>query len=160
MIYPFDDVMSEDKNNEIYNFLLNETQYSYGERDRPHHTPVGMVVELDGTDLGNYLRDVAISKFDKLDGLELQRSYVNLFLPNDRPYFHQDGDVFTCLFYITPQYDIGEGGETQFIVNNIIQGLPPRPARLVVFDGEMWHRATSYRSHPRLTAAVKFEKKK
>ena len=44
MIYPFDDVMSEDKNNEIYNFLLNETQYSYGERDRPHHTPVGMVV--------------------------------------------------------------------------------------------------------------------
>ena len=159
MIVPFDDVMPEEQNNEIHEFLLRDSHFKYGERDRLDLEPVGMVVELDNTDLSKYLAEIAASKFEQLKGLELQRSYVNLFLPNDRPYFHQGGEVFTCLFYLTPQYDIDEGGETQFIVNNMIHGLPPRPARLVVFDGMLWHRATSYRSHPRLTAAVKFVKK-
>tara|TARA_Y100000813_G_C24107300_1_gene326032 strand:+ start:271 stop:750 length:480 start_codon:yes stop_codon:yes gene_type:complete len=159
MIFPFDDVMPEGKHNEIYDLLLHKSHFKYGERDRPNLEPVGMVLELDNTDLAKYLAEIATSNFDRLKGLELQRSYVNLFLPNDRPYFHQDGEVYTCLFYFTPQYDIDEGGETQFIVNNMIQGLPPRPARLVVFDGMLWHRATSYRTYPRLTAAVKFIKK-
>lgn len=158
MILPFDDVMSQEKNDELYKFLLVENKFSYGERDRLGLEPVGLSLEIDDPDLFNFLSDIAKSKFDRLQNLELQRAYVNLFLPNDRPYFHQDGHVYTCLFYITPQYDIDEGGETQFIVNNIIQGLPSRPGRLVIFDGELWHRATSYRSHPRLSIALKFIK--
>ncbi|MEQ8503780.1 MAG: 2OG-Fe(II) oxygenase [Rhodospirillales bacterium] len=158
MIFPFDDVMSEEKNKELYEFLLRDNTYRYGERDRAHLVPVGLSLEIDDTEMFNFLGDIAKSNFGRLKDLELQRAYVNLFLPNDRPFFHQDGDVYTCLFYVTPQYDIDEGGETQFIVNNLIQGLPPRPGRLVVFDGELWHRATSYRSHPRLTVALKFIK--
>ena len=158
MILPVDEVMSDAKNDELYKFLLIENTYRYGERDREGLEPVGMSLEIEDPELFNFLADIAKSKFDRLQDLELQRAYVNLFLPNDRPYFHQDGNVFTCLFYVTPQYDMDEGGETQFIVNNIIQGLPPRPGRLVIFDGMMWHRATSYRSHPRLTVALKFIK--
>lgn len=158
MISPHDDLITEQQNKELYELFLHGSKFEYGERDRPELEPVGMIFELENPDVFNFLAGVAISAFDRLKGLELQRAYVNLFLPNDRPYFHQDGHVYTCLFYITPQYDVDEGGETQFIVNNLIQGLPPRPGRLVIFDGELWHRATSYRSHPRLTAALKFVK--
>ena len=158
MIFPFDDALSEEKNKELYEHFLYECKFSYGERDRIDLEPVGMSLELEDPEIFQSLAGIAQSKCEQLHGLELQRAYVNLFHPNDRPYFHQDGHVYTCLFYVTPQYGIDEGGETQFIVNNIIQGLPPHPGRLVVFDGELWHRATSYRSHPRLTVALKFNK--
>src|SRR5690606_28992232 len=130
----------------------------YGEKDRQGLPPVGMVFEIQDQNLFKFLADTAIANFATLKDLKLDRAYVNLFLPNDRPYFHKDGNVYTCLFYVTPPYDVDEGGETQFIVNDMIKGLPSIPGRLVIFDGELWHRATSYRSHPRLTVALKFLK--
>jgi hypothetical protein len=62
------------------------------------------------------------------------------------------------LFYITPKYDYDEGGETQLLIDGNIIGIRPIPSRLLIFDGNVMHKATSYRSKPRLTVAFKYHK--
>lgn len=157
MINVYDNIMSKEDNDQIYYNLLYNNSYSYGETDKEGYPPTGMVLQLDDASI-NDLKNIAISNYPELKDLQTQRAYVNLFFPNERPFFHEDGNVYTALFYITPDYDIDEGGETQFIIDNNITGVLPKPCRLVIFDGELNHRATSYRSYPRITIALKFYK--
>ena len=179
MIEIYDDVCTYKENIELYNVLLNG-RFEYGEFDLPHHPPTGLIATIDQTsDVFKRLLELIRSKPSKNLSLNNQtnllrdahkysgivfeghsgvsvRSYVNLFLPNERPFFHPDGNVITCLFYFTPEYDIDEGGETQFYVDSQLLGVLPKPGRLVVFDGNIQHRATSYRTKPRITVAIKF----
>ena len=92
-----------------------------------------------------------------LKNMTLYRTYLNLFIPNEQPSFHIDGDnTVTCLYYLNPSLDPNEGGETQFFIEEEIRGIISKPGRLIVFDGRLLHRATSFKSHPRLTLAFKF----
>ena len=81
-----------------------------------------------------------------------------LFQPFERPKYHVDGDVTTCLFYINPEVDANEDGATYFIEQDRYVGIPPKPGRLVVFDGNVQHRASTFRSMPRLSVAFKYTK--
>lgn len=183
MIEIYDDVCSFEDNVKFYNYFL-KGHFEYGERDMPYHPPTGLISPIDekseifiqmlrvlNRDLNTSMRldnnskdgslhhNVRREVEDLLAGKEKQiRAYVNLFLPNERPFFHTDGSVITCLFYFTPHSnpDIDEGGETQFYVDKQLLGVLPRPSRLVLFDGNISHRATSFRSYPRITAAIKF----
>jgi hypothetical protein len=157
MLIVYNDVFTNDKNLELYKTILYNNSFTYGEADRNDTQPTGMVLNLslDGVLFKEFYDAVTRNHFAVKD-LEVQRAYINLFFPNENPYFHNDGNVITCLFYITPEYDIDEGGETQFVIDDNIVGIKAKPARLVVFDGKIVHRATSFRNYPRITVALKF----
>ena len=82
--------------------------------------------------------------------------YVNCFAPSETPYFHTDGKGITFLYYPNLEWNLQDGGETQFYVDGNILGVPPLPNRLVMFDGEIVHRATSFRDRYRFTVAIKY----
>ena len=113
-----------------------------------------------GPALNNMLENLLnnIYKNDEsLKNMNLYRMYMNLFIPNENPSFHIDGkNTVTCLYYLNPSLDPNEGGETQFLINEEIKGVISKPGRLTIFDGGLLHRATSFKSHPRLTLAFKF----
>ena len=157
MLIVYNDVFTNDKNLELYKTILYNNSFTYGEADRNDTQPTGMVLNLSLDDvLFKEFYDAVIRNHFAVRDLEVQRAYINLFFPNENPYFHNDGNVITCLFYITPEYNIDEGGETQFLIDDNIVGIKAKPARLVVFDGKIVHRATSFRNYPRITVALKF----
>lgn len=151
-----DNIFTEIEIKNLQNLFITQP-FTYGETDRDDTPPTGFIQEITDSTTVNYLA-LNISKyFDNLKPHKIYRSYVNLFSAREIPYFHIDGvNTITCLFYINPNYDIDEGGETQFIVDNKIIGVAPKAGRAVVFNGSIMHRATSYRSFPRLTVALKY----
>ena len=92
-----------------------------------------------------------------MEDLKLDRMYVNCFASSENPHFHIDGDYgITMLYYVNDEWDIEMGGETQFLIDDEIRGVLPFPNRLVYFDANILHKATSYRSGHRFTLALKY----
>jgi ectoine hydroxylase-related dioxygenase (phytanoyl-CoA dioxygenase family) len=50
-----------------------------------------------------------------------------------------------------------EGGETYFIQTDFIKGVSFVPGRMVLFDSNIMHKATSFRNKDRYTIALKFK---
>jgi len=96
----------------------------------------------------------------KINPSPLLRAYINLFLKDEKPYFHQDNvnkGYKTLLYYMNPQSkDFNNLGETFFYIDNEIRCVEPTPGRVVIFDAEIWHRASSLRDHDRYTIALKW----
>ena len=158
MIKVYDNV-SVVQNFDLYNFLLYQNAYVYGEKDKNEDdTPTGMVFDIKDPTLLEWFCNSAIQHHKELHNLKLARGYVNLFQPHERPHWHKDGNCGTCLFYVTPGYDIEENGETQFLEDGEIRGILPKKDRLIVFDGVLQHRATPFRNYPRITVALKYWK--
>jgi hypothetical protein len=130
--------------------------YKMGETDRPDCPPIGMVSQLEFDIMG--IPDLVEQKLNRPVG-SLIRYYVNYYAPNENPYFHDDGDCVTCLYYPTPINDYDEGGETQFLIDNQIRGILHVPDRLIEFDGRVPHKANSFRSSYRFTIALKYKRK-
>ena len=82
--------------------------------------------------------------------------YVNCFAPGENPYFHIDGSHVTFLFYANEEWNIKMHGETQFFIDNEIYGVLPYPNRMIKFNANIMHRATSFRDRHRFTLAVKY----
>ena len=152
----YDDVMSYEQNMQVYEQTIRLPFY-YGEAEKGN-PPTGMVFDIKDYKSDNFkFFDNIIKKVDSRCKT-IGRAYINLFFSCELPYFHTDGNCITCLFYITPKYDYDEGGETQLLIDNNIIGIRPIPSRLLIFDGNVMHKATSYRSKPRLTVAFKYHK--
>jgi hypothetical protein len=161
MIQVYDDVMSIENNNKLYNEMLYHLPFKYGEYDGEEHKdfPTGVVADITDNFLyRNIFQSLVFRKCEYLKQAKLERVHVTLFSPNERPFFHHDGDVTGCLFYLTPKFDLDEGGETQFFIDGNITGILPKPARMIVFDGTILHRATSFRTKPRITVSVRYKK--
>ena len=70
-----------------------------------------------------------------------------------------NGEDITFLYYVpTANWDIDDGGETQFFHNDEMIGVMPFPNRMVYFDATILHKATSFRDRWRWTVAVKYSK--
>jgi hypothetical protein len=151
----YKNIFSYQENLEIYKLIL-KRNFCHGEKDRSDTPACGMTSELKLTEpLTNLLQDKVLNI--QLDTTNLIRAYVNLFNPLDRPFFHTDGDVTTYLFYFCPKLNLDEGGETQFYIDGEVRGILPSPGSLVRFDGRISHRATSFRTMPRITVAFKYK---
>ena len=163
-----DNLFSSEQVNKFRNLMLYTCPFKYGERDNSYNKPTGVVCDFGeicnslNPEVENVLNTLFSKIFEKykyLENYKIERVYLNLFSPCENPNFHIDGEnIVTCLYYLNPQYDLDEGGETQFLINDEIRGIRSKPGRLVMFDGSLKHRATSFRSHPRLTLAIKFHK--
>jgi Rps23 Pro-64 3,4-dihydroxylase Tpa1-like proline 4-hydroxylase len=157
-----DDFLSRKEHDIVADYCLN-SKYDFGEVDDylSDYPPTGMVHEIPETHfIYKLFRKRIHEKLEFTHGLKLYRMYVNVFAPGERPYFHQDGEGLTFLYYPNFEWDMQWGGETQFIVDNNINGIVPAPNRLVFFDGMIWHRATSFRDRHRFTLAIKYQPSK
>ncbi len=165
-ILVYDEVIPKEDIQIYRDILLYRCPFFYGESDKAGKPPSGLVCDFEKIKLDKRFKTLLIDfinkiyeKDEKIKNMKLFRVYLNYFSPNDNPLFHIDGQhLVTCLYYLNPEYDLDEGGETQFILDDEIKGIRSKPGRLVIFDGSLKHRATSFKSHPRLTLAIKFYK--
>ncbi len=153
-----DNFLTSSQANDVY-AEIKAYAYTYGETDTVGGPPTGMVHNFHPDSyLVKQLLDRAYIVFPKLVGHLPFRSYINYFTAGENPYFHTDGDRgITVLIYANPETSLDEGGETQFLENNhCIYSVLPRPGRAVMFDARVVHKATSFRTQPRFTIAIKF----
>ena len=158
MIQVFDNFFD---NEQEFLFVAQSCQkgtYTYGERDSPNTEPTGLVFNINkNSDLWTLVEKQIQRKIFVVKHKQIHRMYVNCFAPTENPYFHKDGYFgYTLLFYPTIEWNLDDGGETQFIVNDEIKGVLPIANRMVLFSANILHRATSFRSKHRFTLAVKY----
>ena len=156
-----DNVFHEDD----YQYLVEysrESLYVYGEGDRPSVDPTGMVhnVGLDTKVTKSVHKKMQetfpeeIAKYDSPD-----RVYINCFAPREDAFYHIDGreGSKTCLIYLSNTDWVPVlCGETFFYQDDKVIGVPPHPNRAVCFDGNILHRASSFRKGHRFTLALKY----
>ena len=154
-----DNFLSQNEYESVLDYCIN-TEYSFGERDDENLPPTGMVRNIEKVEM---IYDLFSQRLEEkcsfLKDMKLYRMYVNCFAPGENPYFHTDGEGLTFLYYVNPEWNVQEGGETQFYVDDNVYGVSPIPNRLVMFNGMILHRATSFRSQHRFTVAIKYEDK-
>ena len=127
--------------------------YYYGEQDNPNQIPTGLVHDLN-------LDSEIVGYFPKeKNNIPLYRVYINLFNPGEKPHFHIDGNGYTSLFYINNDpYYLDEGGCTEILTHeDYITSILPMRNSLVTFEAKLKHRATSFKTLPRFTLALKYE---
>ena len=136
-----------------------DARYIYGEHDNPDSTVTGMTHDIPETEFVYKL--IAKTLHDRAEftrNMNLYRMYVNHFAPSEEANFHNDGEGYTFLYYPhTEEYDLDEGGETQFLLDGNIFGIRAISNRMAVFDGQIPHRATPFRTQHRFTIAIKYE---
>jgi Rps23 Pro-64 3,4-dihydroxylase Tpa1-like proline 4-hydroxylase len=169
-----DNFLNNDDFQNVSNYCKNAS-YNYGEVDDYSAIPsgenilkyvTGMTHQIfPSNNLNNKILNLIDSKcrfqFSVLKNLDLQRMYVNCFAPGENPRFHIDtpenvSQLYTCLYYINENWNLDDGGETQFYLNRTIYGVPPIPNRMVLFDGSILHKATSFKNYHRFSIALKY----
>ena len=133
--------------------------YRYGGVDKKGFPPTGMVHDIkENSEVYQLVKSKNLQSYRKVRKLNLYRMYINCFAPSENPYFHTDGDDgVTFLYYANDQWELNDGGETQVIVNDEIKGILPLPNRMVGFNANLLHRATTFRFKHRFTLAAKFK---
>ncbi len=160
----FDNVLSPIEVASFRNLVL-KTPMIWSGRDRPD-TPINGVMTnvrhiTKDNEILHSLQRKLFSTEPQLQQHQFINAGINLTVPLSNPmYFHTDGDIITCLFYLTPKvnYDLDDGGETQFDFGDYVVGTKSKSGRLVIFDGNIQHRATYYRNDIRITVFFKFKK--
>ena len=135
------------------------SSYTYGEIDDMTTPPTGMIHHIKSSEtIYNLFESKIRDSYDIVQGMNLYRMYINCFAPSENPYFHKDGDNgLTFLYYFTNHvWGVHDGGETQFLIDDEIKGVLPLHNRIVGFDSNLLHRATSFRNDHRFTLAAKF----
>jgi len=135
-----------------------KASYSYGEIDYDSAPPTGMVHNIKSDEIIYKIFESKIrDSYDIVQGMNLSRMYINCFAPSENPYFHIDHNALTFLYYVNNcVWQINDGGETQFLIDDEIKGVIPLHNRIVGFDASLLHRATSFRDKHRFTVAIKF----
>lgn len=157
MIIILDEFLSEKDFRSTIEYCHNSL-FKYGERDDDLIPPTGMVSRILFEDPIFKLFDSKIKEFvPEVEKLKAFRMYINCFSPGENPYFHKDGDSgFTCLYYANKNWELNDGGETQFVIGDEMVGILPIPNRMICFDASILHRATSFRNKHRFTIATKY----
>ena len=136
----------------------NSCSYTYGEVDNQNTPPTGMVHNISESEKIYSLFESKLGTVPFIKGMELYRMYVNCFAPSENPYFHTDGeDGYTLLYYPQKDWKLDDGGETQFIIDNNLYGILPEPNRMIMFEANIPHRATTFRDRYRFTVAIKYK---
>ena len=150
---------------------LSSLQFLLGETDESNTPPSVLVSELPIDSVTFKSLYSKLQHFDNLKDCYLDRSYVNLYAPNERTYFHHDFTTYTVLYYPNQNWGLNDGGETKFFFTEnkfdsiiktqgedmpIMISIAPIPNRLVIFNGDVLHSATSFYDKHRHTIAFKF----
>jgi hypothetical protein len=159
MIKIIDNFLTEEEYN-LVKTVENESGYKLESDGIVDTICTGMSLDLfNGTPIYKIFSDKLKTSFDEIKNLNIYRMYVNHFAPLEWPYYHTDTEDFgyTCLYYLNDLWEINDGGETHFYIDNEIIAIPPIPNRVVCFDSTILHKATSFRNKHRFTVAIKYK---
>ena len=135
-------------------------KYTYGEVDNTDTPPTGLIHNIPYTEEIYRLIEDRIEKSMGPDVIKyrIYRMYVNCFAPRELAYFHTDGKHgdLTFLYYPNLEWNENDLGETQFLIDGEIKGILPKPNRMLGFDADLLHRATTFRDKHRFTIAIKY----
>jgi Rps23 Pro-64 3,4-dihydroxylase Tpa1-like proline 4-hydroxylase len=158
-----DNFLTEEEYN-IVNDLRFRSGYRLESDGYPEDNPINTGMSLDiskDDEIYKIFSQKLFNIFEEVKSLNIYRMYINCFAPLEWPYFHTDIDSpyngITCLYYLNNYWDLNDGGETQFFVDNSIIAIPPIPNRVVCFDSRLLHKATSFRNKQRFSIAVKYQ---
>lgn len=156
----FDNVFSEEYTKKILKFCT-ASRYLYGECDNDDNKISGMTKDIiKGDPPYKLFLDKILELCPEVKDLKMGRMYINCFAPNEDTNFHIDDSVYTFIYYPQDDWNLSEGGETQFYVDGTIIGSIPKPNRMIMFEGEsLLHRAMSFRNRYRFSIALKYEKR-
>ena len=119
-----------------------------------------MSEKTDDPFFNSYLYDKVVEQLDG-DNYRLQRVYFNGQWNGREGSLHSDNCDITALIYMSP-YEYGWGGFTEIMTEPEPTLIHPIPNRLVMFPGNIFHKAYSfaYQNCPlRISLAFKIEKK-
>ena len=161
-----DDFFNEEDHQRLLNYCY-DADYSWGETDddddESDAAPTGMVHNIPETsEIYALLKSKILKTLPRYSKQNIYRMYINCFAPNEYPLFHTDVDEFpvpvatTFLYYPQENWELNDGGETQFYIDGNIRGIVPKSNRMIMFDSRLKHRATSFRNRHRFTIAIKF----
>lgn len=158
MINYIDNFLTAQEHQKVYEYCLSAS-YHYGEIDYPGHPPTGMSSNINGHEwIYKLFKRRILETFEFLQPLELYRMHLNVFAPGEHANYHIDREHgYTLLYYPNLEWSLNEGGATEFNLEEQLQGIHPVPNRIAIFDSNIWHRATSFRSTHRFTVAIKFQ---
>ena len=157
-----DNFFSKEDNKVILDYCK-RSPYYYGEKDDKDTPPCGMVHDiLKHEHIYNFISNKIEEVYPDVKKMNLYRMYVNCFSPAEKPYFHTDGPSgLTFIYYANDEeWNINDGGETQFYSGGILTGLPPITNRMAIFPPDLLHCATSFRDRHKFTVAIKYEDRK
>ncbi len=148
----------------IYDEIIS-CSFKYGEVDhKEQQIPTGLISEIN-INAPVYHEIVSFCKnHETVKNLIVTRSYVNLFPPREVCSFHIDHDdptAKTFIYYPHVEYNTEMGGETKFLYDNATcSSVLPIPGRIIIFNSNMPHSATSFHTHYRFSLVIKFERGK
>ena len=139
-----------------------DSPYYWGELDHVGLPPVGMVHNIpEEHEIHKLVRNKIETSIPPIVQIPFYRMYVNMFNPHDNPFFHvdcaDDSHGYTFLYYPQKDWNLNDGGETQFLIGENLYGITPNPNRMVMFDSRLHHKATAFRDRVRFTVAIKYE---
>ena len=94
----------------------------------------------------------------------VERIYANFNLFGDFQLAHADGDVWTALMFVNARWNADWGGDFLLYeegADPIALAIPPKPGRMVIFDGTILHRGgvpSKFCLDARISLAIKFNK--
>jgi len=158
-IHIFDQALTRAENSQ-YLAWCRRKPWRWGESDYQGGPPAGVISDLEDSEDRTLFIERAQKLCDLLAGLPVNRTYINMYMPGERPHWHRDGAVWTVLYYVTDEREPQWGGQTEFLDHTTmeIRGILPQPGRMIVFNGDLLHRATAYPHRERFTIAVKFDR--
>jgi len=179
-IQQVDNFFPENIAENIIGFCEDTALYRYGETDNREQPPTGLACDIYHADSNHsqLAQDARTSEESKLvynyfikyihekypgfwNDYVIYRLYINVFSPRENAYFHTDSvgdsDQWTFLYYpiLNFDYDLNQGGWTEFDLDSKIIGVPPLPNSLCRFSSFVNHRATPFKDHHRFTIAIK-----
>jgi len=162
MIKIFDNLISSKLQLEIHKEVLSLKYYS--EKDFPNdEISVGFSSDIDKNGFIYRCFSNIFLNIPEIQNKYLHRLYVNKFLPKEIPVFHVDyntEDSYTVLYYSSDKkFNLNQFGETQFYLSEVdeVKGILAKPGRIVIFNSNILHRATSFKDYDRYTIAFKFK---
>ena len=174
-IQQVNDFFPADIAEQIANYANFHAQYRYGETDANDKPPSGLISDLfyliDNRNnitgeneklIYNYFTEYLNKKYiGVLDTYQIYRLYINSFAPREPAYFHTDApkeaDELTFIYYPLHcfDYNINQGGCTEFFLEEKIIGFLPYYNSIIKFDSHIEHRATAFKDQRRFTIAIK-----
>ena len=142
--------------------LVHEVYY-HTEANRPSECSYqiggGPVKTLNQKRIFNLFSQSIEKKFPKYKSTDIIRIYINCFAKSESSHYHTDAEDnvgTTFLFYPNKKWELNDGGETQFFIDDNIYGIIPIPNRMIFFDANLLHKATPFRDRHRFSIAIKY----
>lgn len=164
-ILNFDDFLDEEDHHKIWEDCVSQDYKPMIDHPDISDKPSGALSPLSLTDSSVKILMEACLGIPELKWVlktKYRKALFNKYFPKEPTYFHYDApESGTTLVYFpnVEETSFHFGGETQVLKKNQeLVGVFPKPNRLMVFNGSLWHKGNSFTNDTdRYSLAIQFE---